>query len=149
MSSGAVQREVSADGEVTLTAGRCTFAFRRLAPDALLITIRGYDAGQFGASTLDEIRMELLRNRPIDVFVDARDAVGAAVGVSDEWTRFFALNREHLRRVRVLVGSPIVQLTVAIAQHLSRTGDLIEIHSEPATFAASLDSHQRAGARQR
>ena len=87
--------------------------------------------------------MELLRNRPIDIFIDARDAVGAAAGVSEEWTHFFSLNREHLRRVRVLVTSRIVQLTVAIAQHLSRTGDLIEIHSEPASFEASLVSHQR------
>ena len=61
-----------------------------------------------------------------------------AVSVSDEWTRFFALNREHLKRVSVLVGSKVVYLTVAIAQHLSRTGNLIQIYSDPEIFEARL-----------
>ena len=55
-------------------------------------------------------------------------------------THFFALNRDHLRRVSVLVGSQVVHLTVAIAQHLSRTGDLIQIYSDPETFAARVGS---------
>jgi hypothetical protein len=104
----------------------------------LLVTITGNDTGQFGTRTLDEIRLELLRNRPLELFVDAREAVGAAVSVSDEWTRFFALNREHLKRVSVLVGSKVVYLTVAIAQHLSRTGNLIQIYSDPEIFEARL-----------
>ena len=65
-------------------------------------------------------------------------ALGAAVRVSEEWTRFFSVNREQLRRVSVLVGSKVVGLTVAIAQHLSRTGNLIQIYSDPATFGARV-----------
>lgn len=57
---------------------------------------------------------------------------------AQEWTQFFPLNREHLKRVSVLVGSKAVHLTVAIAQRLSRTGNLIQIHSDPQTFAAQL-----------
>jgi len=136
--SGPVSREVTPAGEVRLAAAGCAFVFKRLKPGTLLVTITGNDTGQFGTSTLDEIRLELLRERPLELFVDAREAVGAAVSVSDEWTRFFSLNREHLRRVSVLVGSKVVYLTVAIAQHLSRTGDLIQIYSDPATFNARV-----------
>lgn len=53
--------------------------------------------------------MELMRNRPLELFVDAREAVGAAVSVSDEWTRFFSQNRDHLAGVTVLVGSKLVE----------------------------------------
>src|SRR5258708_3680020 len=126
MSTAPVSREVTPQGGVRLAAGNCAFEYQRLKPGALLVTIAGNDTGQFGTATLDEIRMELLRHRPLELFVDAREAVGAAVSVSDEWTRFFSLNREHLRRVSILVGSKVVSLTVAIAQHLSRTGDLIQ-----------------------
>ena len=135
-----VTRDATPDGEVRLTAGSCTFAYKRLRPGALLVKIAGHDTGQFGTSTLDEIRMELLRHRPLELFVDASAAEGAAVTVSDDWTHFFALNRDHLRRVSVLVGSQVVHLTVAIAQHLSRTGDLIQIYSDPETFAARVGS---------
>ncbi len=129
-----VVREEMPNGDVRLFDSACTFTFRRLRDGALLVTITGHDSGQFGTKTLDEIRLELLRNRPLELFVDAREAVGAAVSVSDEWTRFFSLNREHLKRVSVLVGSKVVYLTVAIAQHLSRTGNLIQIYSDPEVF---------------
>ena len=138
MAENAVVREERPDGEVRLYDAACTFSFRRPQAGALLVTITGNDTGQFGTRSLDEIRLEMLRYRPLELFVDAREAIGAAVSVSDEWTRFFALNREHLKRVSVLVGSKVVHLTVAIAQHLSRTGNLIQIYSDPEIFAARL-----------
>jgi hypothetical protein len=53
-----------------------------------------------------------------------------------ERPRFFSTHRQDLSRVHVLVGSKVVYLTIAIAQHLSRTGNLIQIYSDPETFAA-------------
>lgn len=75
---------------------------------------------------------------PLELFVDARDAVSAAVKVSEDWTRFFVTNRSSLSRVHVLAGSKIVELTVAIASHLSRTGNLIQIYSDPEIFESRL-----------
>jgi hypothetical protein len=138
MEAGDVSRDVLPGGRIRVSAGDCTFVFERLRPGALLSIIVGDDKGQFGTCTLDEIRMELLRHRPLELFIDAREAVGAAVSVSNEWTHFFSLNRESLKRVSVLVGSKVVRLTIAIAQHLSRTGDLIQIYSDPATFEARV-----------
>lgn len=132
-----VERKVSG-GEVRLSAGNCEFVFRRPRPAVLSVVITGLDHGQFGTTSLDEIRAEIGRNKPIELFVDAREAVGAAVSVSDEWTRFFSAHREDLKRVHVLVGSKVVYLTVAIAQHLSRTGNLIQIYSDPELFGSRL-----------
>ncbi|MEW6273494.1 MAG: hypothetical protein AB1689_29800 [Thermodesulfobacteriota bacterium] len=138
MSSSDVTRELLADGAVRLSAADCTFVYRRPKPGVLHVTISGYDTGQFGTATLDEIATALTRERPLELFVDAREAFGAAVSVSDDWTRFFSLNRDALTRVHVLVGSKAVYLTVAIAQHLSRTGNLIQIYSDPDIFASRL-----------
>jgi hypothetical protein len=138
-----VSRSVDATGDVTLAAGSCRFVYKRLRPGALLVTITGHDTGQFGTTTLDEIRFELLRHRPLELFIDAREALGPAVSVSTEWTSFFSLNREQLRRVTVLVGSKVVELTVAIAQHLSRTGNLIQIYSDPETFSERVSARSR------
>jgi hypothetical protein len=131
-------REILPGGAVRIAAGGCTFIYTRPRPGALRVDITGHDKGQFGTGTLDEIATALQRERPLELFVDARNAVGAAVSVSDEWTRFFATNRADLHRVHVLAGSKIVQLTVAIAQHLSRTGNLIQIYSDPEIFESGL-----------
>ena len=63
--------------------------------------------------------------------------------MSQDWTRFFATNRENLKRVSVLVGSKVVNLTVEIAQHLSRTGNLIQIYSDPEMFDARVAEARR------
>ncbi|HUQ28888.1 MAG TPA: hypothetical protein VM051_09860 [Usitatibacter sp.] len=131
-----VTRESSAGGKVTLKAGKCVFEFTRRAPGVLEVRIEGTDKGQFGTAALDEIALAIVRERPIELFVDASRASMPAVAVSQEWTRFFSLNRKDLKRVSVLVSSRSVELTVAIAQHLSRTGNLIQIYSDPSLFEA-------------
>ncbi|HSS39346.1 MAG TPA: hypothetical protein VLT58_11300, partial [Polyangia bacterium] len=94
-----VTRTVASDGQVRLSAGGCTFDYRRIRPGALVVTIVGHDTGQFGTTTLDEIRLEMLRHRPVDLFVDAREALAPPISVSTEWTRFFSMNRDQLRPV--------------------------------------------------
>lgn len=133
-----VKWETLPDGASMLSAGDCTFVYRRPRPGVLLVTISGDDAGQFGTATLDAIASAIQRERPLELFVDAREAIGAAVSVSDDWTRFFSTNRASLSRVHVLVGSKVVYLTIAIAQHLSRTGNLIQIYSDPEIFQVCL-----------
>jgi hypothetical protein len=139
MSDYEIKREILPGGSVRLSSGDCTFLYRRPRANVLHVTISGHDTGQFGTSTLDEIYAAINREGAIELFVDAREAFGAAVSVSDEWTRFFAQNREKLTRVYVLVGSKVVHLTVSIAQHLSRTGNLIQIYSAPEFFESKLN----------
>jgi hypothetical protein len=131
-----ITRDRLPDGSWRLSSAKCSFTYESLRQGAMRITIEGVDNGQFGTATLDEIRLELLRHRPLELFIDAGAAVAVAVTVSKEWTHFFALNREHLTRVSVLAGTKAVELTIAIAQHLSQTGNLIQIYSDRALFEA-------------
>jgi hypothetical protein len=131
-----VQREAPTDGSVRLSAGRCTFVFTRPAHGVLDVRIEGTDKGQFGTAALDEIALAIVRERPIELFVDAGKASMPTVAVSRQWTEFFKLNRRDLKRVSVLVSSRSVELTIAIAKHLSETGNLIQIYSDPALFEA-------------
>lgn len=122
------------DGRLQLRAGAGSFTFHRLSPGALLVTIAGNDTGQFGTAALDEIRLEILRHGELDLLIDAHEAALVSTAVSQEWTRFFSDNRKQLRRVSVLTGSRLVNLAVAIAQHLSHTGKLIQIYSDRELF---------------
>lgn len=136
MDVSALTRELEPDGTVVLSAARGTFRYRRPRPGVLEVRIEGVDRGQFGTAALGEIAMALVRERPLELFIDASAASMPTVEVSRDWTRFFALNRKDLTRVSVLVSSKSVELTVAIAQHLSQTGNLIQIYSDAGLFEA-------------
>lgn len=86
-----VTRELLPGGVVRLTSDQAIFELARPRPGRLLITLSGIDKGQSGPSTLDEITAALEREGSVELFIDAREAVGAAVGVSDEWTRLKSL----------------------------------------------------------
>jgi hypothetical protein len=133
-----VRKLISADGSTVLESGNGKFCFRRITPGALLVSISGNDQGQFGTSALDEIRLEILRHGKLELLVDAEQAELVTVEVSQEWTRFFATSREQLTRVSVLTGSKLINLTVAIAQHLSQTGNLIQIYSDRSLFETAV-----------
>jgi hypothetical protein len=142
--TASLQRETLPDGQLRLAAGNGSFTYERVRPGVLLVSVSGSDMGQFGTASLDEVRLEMLRQRPVELFVDAAAAQLVSVPVSKEWTQFFSLNREHLSRVSVLVGSRAIELTVAIAQHLSQTGNLIQIYTDRELFAARLQAAREA-----
>jgi hypothetical protein len=131
-------RDLLPDGSVRLTAGDASFDFARPKASVLVVTIAGYDKGQFGTAPLDEIDSVLRVAAPVSLFVDARNAIGATVRVSEDWTSFLSRHRAELARVHVLAGSKMVELTVAIARHLSRTDRLLQIYSDPSIFETEL-----------
>jgi hypothetical protein len=136
-----IERRELAGGEVQLSAGRCIFSYRRLRPGALLVTIRGEDLGQFGSATVDEVAAEFKRfGQPIGLYVDLRQAKGPATVVMETWTEWLAAQRANLRRVVILVPpeSPVLHLTISIAQHLSRTGNLLRLCGDAGEFQRAL-----------
>lgn len=138
MQKAGITREVASDGTVWLKSNRCSYSFRLLRPGVLLVTLAGIDDGQFGSMALDEIRVHLLEHRPLQLFVDAEAAIAVMVEVSREWTHFFTSNRQRLKRVSALPGTRAVELTMAIAQHLSQTGNLLQIYTDRALFTERM-----------
>lgn len=135
------RREATEAGDIRLVSERCTFHYHRLRLGALLLTIEGYDGGQFGAMPLDEIAAEAERaGAPALVFVDARRATGPATVVMETWTAWLAANRAKLEKLVVLIpeDSKLLHLTVSIAQHLSRVGNLLQICSTEAEFEGAM-----------
>jgi hypothetical protein len=132
---GDVRRTTGPDGSVALQAGRCRFEYRRPRPRVTVVTISGHDDGALGASPLDELMADL-RGRPgrLLLFVDARDTRGVATHVRDLWSAWFQAHRDELTAVHVLSATPLVHLNVGLGRQLSRTGDLMRLHTDPAEF---------------
>jgi hypothetical protein len=136
--SGNVERQPLGDGSTRLSAGRCAFTFRKEVAGVLHITISGRDVGQFGSSVFDEIRLHLEGSAPLEMFVDATDADGPSAEVSDAWTKFLNKEAPRLKRVTILAVSKFVHLTVSVAKLFSRTGELIQVYSDPKLFRSAL-----------
>jgi hypothetical protein len=132
------QREIQKDGTVRLHSASCEFLYCRLRPGVLLVTITGDDKGEFGMAPLHEFDAEIARGTPLSLFVDTRAARGAATSVTEDWTAWFAGNQKNLRSVAILATSKFVQLIVAIAKHLSRTGEMIRIYTEETRFEEAI-----------
>lgn len=127
-------KQILPDGRSQFSSPTCTFVLESLTPAAMLIVISGTDTGQFGSSILDEIRAEIGRKGSVELFIDARAAVSASLHVSQEWRLFFTNNQRSLKHVHILVGSKFIELVVSIAQHLSRTGNLIKVYDNSMVF---------------
>lgn len=136
MSADKVTREIAQDGSVVVSDARCRIVFRRIRPGVLEIQIAGTDNGQFGTAMIDEVAVALMRERPLELFVDASNASMPAVSVAKGWIHFFALNHKNLKRVRILAGSKEVTLTMQIVRHLSDTGNLLHIYSDREIYDA-------------
>jgi hypothetical protein len=136
-----IQRTMLSDGTVQMLAGNCAFIYRRLCPGVLLISITGDDHGQFGSATLDEVAGELTRfGQPLLLYFDLRETRGPTTQVMEMWTAWFANHKHELRRVVLLAPaeSRVLHLSVSIAQHLSRTGNLIRICGDVAEFKRAI-----------
>jgi hypothetical protein len=117
--------------------------FARPTPRVLVMCFVGYDKGQFGTAPFDEIGAILRVHTPLELFIDARNAIGATVRVSQDWTSYFAQHKHHFTRIHMLVGSKLIELTAGIVRHLSRTHNLIQIYSDTAVFETELAAASR------
>lgn len=132
-----MEREQLPDGSVRLRGSSVSFTFTRLRPGAMLVHIQGYDRGELGTAMFEPLHEAMKQSAPLDLLVDTRGTEGATTSVSNTWTAWFQENRQRLHEVHILVASKFVALTVNVSKHFSRTGELIRIHSDPATFEAA------------
>ncbi|MFN7134822.1 MAG: hypothetical protein ACK4N5_22270 [Myxococcales bacterium] len=114
------------------------FSFQRPRPGVLLVRIEGDDRDQFGPAPFDVLDAELSRHWPLELFVDTREAQGASPRVRESWTEWFSRNRHRLKRVSILASTRYMNVTIGVAKLFSRTGELIQIYSDPALFEQAL-----------
>jgi len=132
------KREVLPDGSVRLSADGCSFTYSRPRPGVTLLRIDGVDKGQFGSAALDELRADLLRHAPVELFVDTGPQASANLPVQETWTGWFRAHSAELKAVNILVRSKYMHFTAEVAKLFSRTGELIRVYLEPEPFREAL-----------
>lgn len=121
-----------------LAAGTVRFAITPLRPGALLVAISGDDQNQLGEAPFMAIERELARHGRLELFIDTRGAMGAALAVQRAWTEWFARNRQRLSRVHLLAPTRFLSVAAGAAKLFSRTGELIQIYADCARFEEAV-----------
>ena len=112
---------------------------QQIRPDIVLVSLTGWDVGEFGDAPLKELD-RLLGEGPLQLFIDARATKGATVDVSSEWAQWLRKNRNRFAHVSMLVGGPFVQLTAKFVQRFADLGEVMRIYTDAAAFDAALAS---------
>ena len=74
----------------------------------------------------------------LDLFIDMAGVEGVISRVREGWTEWLRLHQSGLTQVHMLTGSRFVTTTVSVSKELSRTGEMIQIHSERERFEQAI-----------
>jgi hypothetical protein len=132
------KKETLEDGTVRLTGERCSYTYQRPRPGVVFVRLAGDDKGEFGNAPRDELRGDISRYAPIELFFEMDESTGANLPVQEAWTEWFSSHRPALKSVNVLTHSKFMHITVEIAKLFSRTGELIRVYMDPTPFEEAL-----------
>jgi hypothetical protein len=132
------RRETLEDGSVRLSSERCSFTYQRPRPGVVFLRISGDDKGEFGTAPMDELREDLSRYAPVELFVEMDDSTGANLPVQEAWTEWFSRNRSALKGVSILARSKYMHFTAEVVKFFSRTGELIRVYLDSQPFEEAL-----------
>jgi hypothetical protein len=132
------KREMLEDGSVRVSSERCSYTYRRLRPGVVFIRIQGDDKGELGEAPRDELREDLSRYAPVELFFEMDESTGANRPVQEAWTEWFSTLRPALKSVSVLTRSKYMHVSAELVKLFSRTGELIRVYLEPQPFEEAL-----------
>jgi hypothetical protein len=71
---------------------------------------------------------------PVQLFIDARDVVGASIEVSGDWAQWLSRNRQNLRSIDMLTGSRFIEVTADFVRRFADLQGLMRIYTDAASF---------------
>jgi hypothetical protein len=132
------KKETLEDGTVRLSSERCSFTYQRPRPGVVFIRIAGDDRGEFGPAPRDELRGDISRYAPVELFFEMDESTGANLPVQEAWTEFFSGNRPALKSVSILTRSKYMHVSAEMVKLFSRTGELIRVYLDSEPFEEAL-----------
>lgn len=123
---------------VELEGIHCSMEIRRPAAGLVVVSISGTDIGELSEAPFRELEQDLEDDRPLALYIDARNTRGASIHVSNDWALWFTKHRSRLDSVTMLTGSRFIHITAEFVRRFSELDDLMRITTHPAAFDAAL-----------
>jgi hypothetical protein len=134
----AFQRETLENGSIRLASERCSYTYWRPRPGVVFIRFSGDDKGEFGHAPRDELREDVSRYAPLELFFEMDETTGANLPVQEAWSEWFSGHRPALKSVSVLTRSKYMHVSAEMVKLFSRTGELIRVYLDPHPFDEAL-----------
>jgi hypothetical protein len=115
----------------------CSMQIARVTPRVVLVTIEGFDVGELGDWPFDVLDGDACEES-IDLFIDARRALGASMTVSGAWAVWLTRNRERLRSVTMVACARAVQVTAAFVRRFSGFDQRMHVTTDERIFESVL-----------
>lgn len=124
--------------EINYDGVHCRLTLKNLSANVIVIEISGSDVGEFGEVPMLALTKWFAETALVDLFIDARDARGASVGVSGEWAQWLGRHRAKLQSVTMLTGSRLIQITAEFVRRFADLEGIMWICTEPDVFDKAL-----------
>ncbi len=125
-------------GEIQQDGVHCRITIRSFPHQIVVLVISGTDIGEFGLIPMRGLEAFLLDARPIQLFIDARQVRGASIEVSGDRANWMAAHKENLRRVTMLPGSRLVEMTADFVRRFAELHGVMRIYKDAKPFDADL-----------
>ncbi len=114
----------------------CNLSIEQFPGGVVLIKLSGTDIGEFGDAPMRDLSRML--DRPIELFIDAREARGASIEVSGEWASWLRSHKVQIRELSMLTGSRFIQITADFVRRFADLEGIMRVYTEPAAFDTAL-----------
>lgn len=117
----------------------CTLRVDRPREGVVTVTISGSDVGEFADAPFQELAPDVAAGQ-LELFIDAREARGATVDVSNDWAQWMRSQRARFRQIHMLTASRFVEVTADFVRRFAELGSLMRIYTDPVAFDDALAS---------
>lgn len=133
----------AASRSVELSTERCTILCIRPSRGVVVIKVQGKGCGALYEALFNQLEPDLVSDAPVEMFIDTRQASGSTINIV-EWVNFLSADHGLFSCVHILAASSVISLSANIIKHLSRTGELLRIYSDPPSYNRQLQQAVRA-----
>jgi hypothetical protein len=124
--------------EIRFEGVHCTLSIEKLGARVVLMKIAGTDVGEFGDAPMKALRECVGDSHAVQLFIDARDVMGASIEVSGEWAGWLSAHKAILENVTMLTGSRFIQLTAEFVRRFASLEASMRICADPVIFDSAL-----------
>lgn len=110
-----------------LRASSCTLRIERQGHATIAVVIEGHDVGELGDLPMRCIEAFMPDDGAVTLLIDASNARGATMRVSQQWARWLERNRGRFASVRMQVSSPYVRVTADFVRRFAQLESLMQV----------------------
>ncbi len=107
---------------IAFAGTHCSLEILRPDVGVVVAVFDGCDIGEFGEAPFRELDADLATGEPLELFIDARKAIGPSIEVSGGWAQWMMAHRAQLHRVHIVCTTRLVEISAHFVRRFTQFG---------------------------